>query len=180
MLAAGGDLRAGLADYREVVQRVPQPQHVVELGELLEAAGQQDQAQQQYAVVRATQRLFAAQGADVDLELALFEADHGTPATALSYAKKAYADRPQSVLVQDAYAWALHRAGRSAQALPIARQAVRLGTELPTLHYHLGAIAAAAGDRALAKAELTQALALNPAFNPLQAPQARRLLGTLG
>ena len=129
--------------------------------------------------MRATQRLFAAEGADVDLELALFEADHGTPATALGYAEKAYADRPDAVLVQDAYAWALHRAGRSAEALPVAKAALRLGTRLPVLQYHLGAIAAAAGERETARTALTAALRLNPRFDPLQAPEARRLLGSL-
>ncbi len=180
VLAATGETTAALADYQEAVQRQPQPQFLVELGTLLEADGQADAARQQYDVVRATQRLFAAEGADVDLELALFEADHGDPATALRYARSAYADRPDAVLVQDAYAWALHKAGRSAEALPIARQAQRLGTRLPVLRFHLGVIAAAAGDATAARTALTDALRLNPRFDPLQAPEARRLLGRLG
>jgi tetratricopeptide (TPR) repeat protein len=179
VLAATGQTRAALADYQESVQRQPQPAVLVELGTLLEATGQERAAQAQYDVVRATQKLFAAQGADVDLELALFEADHGDPATALRYAEKAYRKRPDAVLVEDAYAWALHRAGRSAEALPLARRALRLGTRLPVLQYHLGAIAAAAGDRATARTALTAALTLNPRFDPLAAPQARRLLGGL-
>jgi Flp pilus assembly protein TadD len=129
--------------------------------------------------VRATQQLFASSGANVDLELALFEADHGSAARAVAYATSAYHARPQSVLVQDAYAWALFKSGRVAEALPIARQAQRIGTRLPYLRYHLGVIAAAAGDRRTARAALSQALALNPSFNPLQAPHARRLLRSL-
>ncbi|MCW2608114.1 MAG: hypothetical protein JWO60_2807, partial [Frankiales bacterium] len=54
------------------------------------------------------------------------------------------------------------------------------GTRLPVLHHHLGVIAAAAGDTATARRELTAALTLNPRFDPLQAPEARRLLGRLG
>ncbi len=179
VLAATGQTTAALADYQDAVGRQPQPQFLLELGTLLEASGQGAAAKAQYDVLRATQQLFAAQGADVDLELALFEADHGSPATALRYAKAAYADRPDAVLVEDAYAWALHKAGRSAEALPVARRAVRLGTRLPGLQYHLGVIAAAAGDRTLARTALTRALTLNPRFDPLQAPEARRLLGTL-
>ncbi|MCU1692100.1 MAG: hypothetical protein JWM64_1191, partial [Frankiales bacterium] len=179
VLAATGRTTAALADYQDAVTRQPQPQFLLELGTLLEASGQQAAARQQYDVLRATQRLFAASGADVDLELALFEADHGSPATALRYAKAAYAARPDAVLVEDAYAWALHRAGRSAEALPVARRALRLGTRLPVLQYHLGAIAAAAGDRTTARRALTAALSLNPRFDPLQAPEARRLLGRL-
>jgi tetratricopeptide (TPR) repeat protein len=178
-LAAAGDATAALAVYREAVQEQPQPSYVVELAELLDATGQEVAAREQYDVVRATQQLFASSGANVDLELALFEADHGSAARAVAYATSAYHARPQSVLVQDAYAWALFKSGRVAEALPIARQAQRIGTRLPYLRYHLGVIAAAAGDRRTARAALSQALALNPSFNPLQAPHARRLLRSL-
>lgn len=179
-IAAAGDPTAALALYREAVQAQPQPSYVIELGELLEATGQGAAAKEQYDVVRAIQQLFAAAGANVDVELALFEADHGTPATALGYAAAAYKTRPDAILVQDAYAWALHAAGRDAEALPIAQRALRLGTNLPVLHYHLGVIQAAVGAREEAKRSLSAALALNPEFNPLQAPKARALLKTLG
>ena len=179
-LAAAGDTTAALSLYREAVDMQPQPAYVVELSELLQASGQTKAAAEQFDVVRATEKLFVAAGANVDLELALFEADHGSPATSLRYATSAYKTRPDSILVQDAYAWALHRAGRSKEALPIARAALRLGTRLPGLQYHLGAIAAAAGERSAARTALTTALRLNPHFDPLQAPAARRLLGSLG
>jgi LuxR family maltose regulon positive regulatory protein len=78
-----------------------------------------------------------------------------------------------------AYAWALFRSGRVDAALVMARRAQRLGTRLPYLRYRFGVIAAAAGDRRTAKAALSQALSLNPSFNPLQAPAARRLLRSL-
>lgn len=179
VLFAEGQTAAGLADLRESVRRVPLPELVVSLARHLRAAGEDEAAEQQEDVVRAAQQLFAAAGADVDLELALFEADSGDPVRALEYADAAYATRPDAVLVQDARAWALHRAGRSAEALPLARQAVRLGTRLPSLHFHLGAIAAAAGDDATAREALTTALSLNPHFDPLQADEARALLGSL-
>ena len=177
---AVSDKTAALALYREAVQTQPQPAFVIELGELLEATGQTAAAQEQYNVVRATQQLFAASGANVDLELALFEADHGSAATSLKYATAAFRARPDAILVQDAYAWALHKSGRSAQALPIARKAQRLGTRLPYLRFHLGVIEAAVGERAAARRSLSSALELNPSFNPLQAPAARKLLKSLG
>jgi tetratricopeptide (TPR) repeat protein len=179
VLAAKGDTAAAASEYRRVVEQLPQPEFLVAFGELLEATGQRDAAQEQYAVVRATQRLFAAAGQDVETELALFEADHGTPAAAVASARKAYAKRPDSIFTQDAYAWALHAAGRSAEALPIARRAVRLGLQSPAMHYRHGAIEAAAGNMAEAKAALQKALALNPAFSPLHAPRAQELLESL-
>ncbi|MEX2289738.1 MAG: tetratricopeptide repeat protein [Mycobacteriales bacterium] len=179
VLAAQGDTTAALGELRTVVERLPAPEFLVAYGELLEATGQSEQAQEQYDVVRATQRLFAANGQDVDTELALFEADHGTPAAAVVAAEKAHAKRPLSIFTQDAYAWALHQASRSAQALPIARQAVRLGLPSPALYYRLGTIEAAAGETAAARISLQKALSMNPDFDPLRAPEAKALLGSL-
>lgn len=179
VLAAEGDATAALAALRDLVERLPAPELLIAYGELLEATGQAAQAQEQYAVVRATQALFAANGQDVDTELALFEADHGTPAAAVAAAAKAYATRPRSVVSQDAYAWALHRAGRSAEALPVARDALRLGWRNPAMLARVAAVEAAAGDPAAARRLLSEALALNPAFSPLHAPRAAELLGSL-
>ena len=179
VLAAQGKTAQAVELYADVVQRLPQPEFLVAYGELLEATGKPEEAEEQYAVVRAVQQLFAANGQDVDTELALFEADHGTPAAAVESASKAYAKRPDSVFTQEAYAWALHAAGRTAEALPIARQSVRLGLKSPSLHYHLGVIEAAAGETAAARASLQTALSLNPAFSPLHAPKAKALLDSL-
>jgi Flp pilus assembly protein TadD len=82
--------------------------------------------------------------------------------------------------VQDAYAWALHAAGRSAEALPVARASARLGLRSPSFAYHLGAVEAAAGDPAAARQALRRALDLNPTFSPLHAPRASALLDRLG
>src|SRR4051812_29940865 len=179
VVAAGGDAVAALASLREAVEAQPQPTYVVQLGELLEASGQTAAAREQYEVVRATEQLFAAAGANVDLELALFEADHGSAAVALRYATSAFRARPDSVLVEDAYAWALHRRGRDRAALVVAHRAVRLGTRLPVLRYHLGVIEAAVGNAAAARRDLRAALVLNPSFSPLQTPAARALLRRL-
>ena len=180
VMAAEGDTVAALADHRRVVERLPAPEHVVALGELLEATGDEQGAEEQYAVVRATQQLYAANGQDVDSELALFEADHGDPVAAVELAARAHAGRPDSVHVQDAYAWALHAAGRSAEALPLARASARLGLRSPSFAYHLGAVEAAAGDPDRARAALRRALDLNPAFSPVHAPRAAALLARLG
>jgi tetratricopeptide (TPR) repeat protein len=179
VLAAEGDAATALELYESVVTQLPQPEFLVAYGELLEAEGRLDEAEEQYSVVRAVQQLFAANGQDVDTELSLFEADHGTPADAVASAEKAYAKRPESIFTQDAYAWALHSAGRTAEALPIARKAVRLGLPAPAMHYHLGVIGAAAGDEPAARASLQKALDLNPSFSPLHAPKAAALLASL-
>ena len=65
-------------------------------------------------------------------------------------------------------------------ALPEARAATALGTADPQVLYHLGAIAACAGDEATARDALSRALASNPRFHPLDAPAAQSILDRLG
>jgi tetratricopeptide (TPR) repeat protein len=175
--AAGGDTAAAVADYRAALAKLPQPAYAAELGDLLAATGDAAGAEQQYALVRASAALLKEQGVDVDTELAVFAADHGDPAGALSAAQAAYAKRP-SIWVADALAWALHVSGRDAEALQYADQALKLGTRNAMLSYHRGAIRAALGDKAGASADLSAALALNPHFSVRHAPEATRLLAT--
>ena len=177
--AVRGDVDGALADYRVAIARQPQPATLLELGELLQAQGRTGEAEQQYAVLRASLQLYAASGQVIDAELALFEADHGDPGRAVEFAQQAYAARPDSVVTQDAYAWALHAAGRDGEALPLAHAALRTGLQSASLRYHLGAIEVALGQSAAGRSDLQAALALQPGWNPLQAPKARALLAAL-
>jgi tetratricopeptide (TPR) repeat protein len=175
VLAAEGRTAEAVAAYRSLVARLPQPAYAGAFGDLLAATGDRAGARQQYALVRAEERILAANGVDVDLELALFEADHGNPGVALDAARKTYAQR-RGIFAEDALAWALHAAGRDAEALPHARAAQRLGTRNASLRYHLGMIEHSLGDRAGARRDLAAALAINPHFSVLQVPAARRVL----
>ena len=111
----------------------------------------------------------------MDLELALFEADHGDPARALDLAEAAYRTR-QTVRTADALAWADHRSGRPADAARLSAEALRLGSRDPLLLYHAGIIARDAGDAADARADLTAALDLDPGFSAVGATAARQAL----
>jgi tetratricopeptide (TPR) repeat protein len=126
--------------------------------------------------VRAMQRLQAANGVETDLELALFEADHGSePAAAVAMARSAYQQRP-GIRAADALAWALYRSGAAPEAEPLIAEALRLGTQDATLFFHAGMIARASGRRAESHDYLRRALTLNPHFSPLHAPAAREAL----
>ena len=77
-----------------------------------------DGAEQAFALVRGQRA--AARGrraSQVDLESALFEADHGDPAHAVALARSAYSTR-QTVLTADALGWALTRDGQAAPHCP--------------------------------------------------------------
>ena len=177
--AARGDVDAALAGFRAVTDVSPLPEHLVEHGEYLESLGRTEEAEQQFALVETVQQLFAANGASDDLTTALFAADHGDPVSALVSATAEY-ERRQNVDSQDAYAWALHTAGRDAEALPLAQQATSLGGASALFLYHRGAIEAALGMTDQARATLAQALDTNPHFSPLLAPRAEELLAELG
>ncbi|TML33419.1 MAG: tetratricopeptide repeat protein [Actinobacteria bacterium] len=115
---------------------------------------------------------------NTDAEIALFEADHGSPQRAVTLARRAYAAAP-SVRSADALGWALTAAGHPADGLAYARRALRLGSRDPLFLYHAGMAARAAGAYAAARTYLARALSLNPRFSPLYAPRAARALRSL-
>jgi tetratricopeptide (TPR) repeat protein len=176
--AARGRLPAAIALYRRATAQVPLPELLIGLGEALQADGQTAAAEDQYALVEVEQQLFAANGVRTDMEMASFFADHGDPSTAVTLATAAYHERP-SVLGADTLAWALYRAGRSREAGPYLAQALRLGTRNSRMLYHAGMIEIALGEVAAAREHLGEALALNPAFSPLDAPHAAAALAAL-
>lgn len=176
--AARGDVDGALVDWTEVVQRLPEPGYLSELGDLYASLGRIQEAEDQYAVVRVTEQLFTAAGSDLDLEQSLFAADHGDPAGALRSAERAWQNR-RSVDTADAYAWALHVNGRSAEARALTTQAQRLGTRSASFAYHRGMIEMAVGDLQAARSSLSSALEINPHFSPLHAPRAQAALQQL-
>jgi tetratricopeptide (TPR) repeat protein len=177
--AARGQVDLAVRSYEQVVREQPLPEHLVEYGEFLLSVGRDDAAAQQFAVLGTVRTLFEANGVSDDLGVALFEADHGSPAVAVTAARAEF-DRRQNVDAQDALGWALHMAGRDAEALEHARAATALGGASARFLYHRGAIEAALGRNDDARATLTEALDRNPYFSPLFGPQAAELLDSLG
>jgi tetratricopeptide (TPR) repeat protein len=176
--AASGRLGEAVRRLRGVVARLPLPQYIVALGDDEIAAGRAVAARRDLALVGAEERLLAANGVNTDVDLALFEANHGSPARAVALARRAWAAAP-SVRSADALDWALARSGAPRAALPWARRALALGSQDALFLYHAGMAARAAGDRADARRWLTASLAHNPRFSPLYAPRAQRALEAL-
>lgn len=179
LAVAQGDLAVAERRWTGVVRRVPLPEYLLELGEVQLERGRASEAEQQFSIIRTTSRLFDASGVNTDLETAIFEADHGSPARALRMARAEWSAR-QSIHVADALAWALHVNGRDAQALELARRATRLGTEEARLWMHRGLIEASLGMRDDAARHLRRGLAADPGVSPWQASQARDALDGLG
>ncbi len=80
------------------------------------------------------------------------------------------------VYTEDAYAWALHRNGREAEARASIDRATALGTPDAMLLFHAGAIRIAQRDLAGGRKLVARALALNPKFDVTGAEEASRLL----
>jgi tetratricopeptide (TPR) repeat protein len=161
---AKGRPRAALARWRKLSAAVPSPHYAGDVVELSLALGLRDDAERAVERVRALNRRLAAAGTDVDGEAALFEADHGSPAKAVAMARRAYAEAP-AVQRADALGWALTRAGRPAEAIRYAREALRLGTREPTFLHHAAIAAREAGRNGLARRWLRELRAQDPSFS---------------
>jgi tetratricopeptide (TPR) repeat protein len=172
--ASRGELGSAIRRYRAVVTRLPMPEYVVGLAEVELAAGRRAAAREDLALVEVQQRLLRRGGVNVDAEIAIVEADHGSPARAVELARRAYAAAP-GVRGADALGWALTRAGRPADGLDHARRALRLGSRDALFLYHAGIAARDAGLAGPARRYLTRALA-GDALSPLHARDARTAL----
>jgi tetratricopeptide (TPR) repeat protein len=176
--AAGGRLQAAIRGYEDIVRRRPLPQYVIALGETQQAAGRRADARETFALVDAERRLLAANGVNTDVEIALFEADHGDRGRAVDLARRAWRAAP-SVRSDDAVSWALTRSGRPSDGLAWARRAVKLGSRDPLILTRAGLTARAAGHDRAARRYLHRALQANPRFSVVWAPRARRALRSL-
>ncbi len=165
--AALGDLVGAAALYEDAARRLPTPDVIVALGDVYTRMGDAARAQQQYVLVTATQTLLAANGVRNDVDLALFDLDHGIGnSEALSAATTEYAVRP-STSVAVILAWAEYKNGETGAAIRHANEALRLGWHDPLTLYRAGVIADAAGDHARALSLLRASSDLNPHFSTL-------------
>jgi tetratricopeptide (TPR) repeat protein len=176
--AGRGDFGPAIRHYREVVDRLPLPEYAIALGETEEAAGRIAAAARDYSLVGAEVKLLRANGVNTDVDLALFEANHGSAARAVIFGRRAWKQAP-SVRSADAYAWALYRTGRVGTATRFSEEAMRLGSRDPSFLYHAGMIARRTGRPEQAHRLLGALLAQSPRFSPLYAPHARRALEAL-
>ncbi|HKE78927.1 MAG TPA: tetratricopeptide repeat protein [Solirubrobacteraceae bacterium] len=155
---ARGRFAPAIARLSRVIERLPLPAYVIALGEAQAAAGRRAAARQTFDLVRVEVMLQQRAGVNADVELALFEADHGSPRRAVDLGRRAWAAAP-SVRSADALGWALHKAGHARAALGWARRALALGSRDPAFLLHAGLIARAADRPDLAKRWLAGARA---------------------
>ena len=170
-----GRTDAALTGYAALVRRAPTPGYLLEYAELLRAAGRPAEADTQLTLAATAQQLFTDNGGVDGLTAAALAMATGDTAEAVRQAQAEWSRR-QFADVADTLGWALHLAGRDADALSYVERATATGSRNASYAYHLGAVEAALGRVEAARADLNRALATNPYFSPLDVPQARRLL----
>ncbi|MES5823594.1 tetratricopeptide repeat protein [Streptomyces sp. RG80] len=183
VLAALGRTSEALSAYRMALAKRPDPQYALELGELYESVGLRQAAEVQYDLLRERVRGAAAGGADEELVLGVFEADHGFPDEAVRRLRAEWRRQP-GIAVADALGWALHRAGQDEEALRYAMVATDRtkggGVRSAPYAYHRGMIERQLEKYGPARRHLQEALRINPYFSPLWARSAREALTALG
>jgi tetratricopeptide (TPR) repeat protein len=164
-LAGRARLEGSITLWRRAVERLPLPEYAIGLGEAELAAGRVADGRRDLALVGAEETLLAGAGVNTDVELAIYEADHGSRERALDLARRAWAAAP-SVRSADALGWALTRSGRADEGLRWARRALKLGSVDPVFRYHAAVAARKLGRREEAARDLRLAKAHGLATHP--------------
>jgi tetratricopeptide (TPR) repeat protein len=177
--AAQGDYDAAIERYRRAIGIVPQPDLLAALGDVYAVAGRPDEARLQYDTVAYIGKLAEITQQVYNRQLANFYSDHDVHlAEALTLATTELESR-RDILGYDAAAWAYYKNGLLDPAQAMIEEAMKLGTRDARLFYHAGMIARAQGRTAEAQRLLSEALAINPYFDVLQASVARDALSEL-
>lgn len=177
--AALGDLDDAIDSYERSTAILPSPDHLASLGDLYQLTGEPGAARQQYDTVLVIGDLAELNRVVYNRQLARFLADHDRDTDrAVELAEAEMAVR-QDRYGHDTLAWALHKAGRTDEALVAIERAMEGGTADARILFHAGMIRLALGGDDDAERLLSEALAVSPAFDPLQAPIARAALDEL-
>jgi tetratricopeptide (TPR) repeat protein len=180
VLAARGERTGAISVLENAIAERPTAEVAILLGDLLRLEGRVTDADRADRVVRDLARDERAAGADVNLELSLFEADRGNTVRALELAQQAHSVKPDNVNANIALAWALRTNGRASEAIPYIDQALRLGTRDGLLRFRAAAVLADAGDSQRAATELRTAFDINPLFSFGHLADARALAARVG
>lgn len=177
--AAQGRAGEAIRFYKLAQASVPLPDYAAALYNLYTLAGKSKEAAGQLELIDVIDQLARANGEKTNRNLAIIYCDENRRLDrALELAREELNVR-RDVYSYDALAWALYKNGQFADAQGAMERATGLSTPEPAFYYHAGMIAAALGRRAEAIRLLERALALNPAFDPAQAPLAQRKLASL-
>ena len=173
VLAARGDLEAGIDVLEEVLSFGPDADAAVVVGDLHTLAGDLEAAERSYVLLEeAAAKAPEAYRRDVSI----FLSNHDRfPERALELAEADLETRHDSG-AYDTLAWALYRNGRYDEAREASDRALEMGTSDAVAYYHAGVISLALGELDRGISEIEAALEINPFFNALLAKEARSIV----
>ena len=183
-IAGKGRIRAALGDFTGAVKfltdannRVPNVETAILLGDIYAKQGDAEKAKQQYELVEIIEQKIGA--SNDQKRLALLWADQNIKLDeALAIAQRERGMR-KDIFTADVLAWVLYKKGLFQEAKKAADEAMNLKTNDARILYHAGMIEKAIGNKKQAVKLLQTALKLNPAFDLLQAENAKKSLQEL-
>lgn len=183
-LAAKGKVRAAQNDFDTAIKiltdanlRVPNVETAILLGDIYTKQGNGEKAKEQYDLVEIIEQKIGA-GNDRK-RLALLWADHDVQLDEAWAIARRESEMRKDIFTADALAWTLYKKGQLTDAKSAITNALNLKTNDARILYHAGMIEKDLGNRQEAKKLLETALKLNPAFDLLQAENARKALQEL-
>jgi tetratricopeptide (TPR) repeat protein len=179
VLYASGKAAQAAALISQVVEAQPLAQYAIAEGDYFMAAGMTAEATNAYQLVDAIVELSRSNGVNVDIEMAIYEADHHPKPSLVESTRRAARERP-GVTAHHAFAWVLHRLGRHREASEEIAKVIAVGDRDPVFRFHAAAIAAAAGDRRGATEQLDMVLRSNPRALGIKPSELESLAKSLG
>ena len=171
--AAQGDYNDAITFYEQAVSIIPQPDLLAALGDLYTLTGDAPKAKQEYDTVEFIGKLEAINQVIYNRQLALFYANHNRNLEKSLDMSQKELEKRKDIYAYDTYAWALYKNDRYTEAAEMMKNAMKLNTLDAMLYYHAGMIYHALGEDKQAERMLSQALAINPHFDLIQASIAR-------
>lgn len=161
----------------DALNRVPNVETAILLGDIYTKQGDAEKAKQQYDLVEVIEQKI---GVNNDQKrLAMLWADHDTRLDeALTIAEREHGMR-KDIFTADALAWVLYKKGNFEEAKKASDEAMRLKTDDARILYHAAMIENAIGDKKEAAKLLQKTLRTNPKFDLLQAEIAKKTLQEL-
>jgi len=174
--AAQGKIAQAIESYTRAQSAVPLVEYAAALEDLYTAAGKPEAAHRQAGMIEMIDRMEQASGLNVNRNLAMAYADRDRRLDrALALIEGEMRGR-RDIYTFDALGWVLYKNKKFEEAGKAKEKALELGTPEPGFYYHAAMIERALGQTEGARKHLEKALALNPNFDPRQAPLARAAL----
>jgi tetratricopeptide (TPR) repeat protein len=179
VLAARDHAPEAIESYLHAQAIVPLPQYAGALADLYASLGKSEEARKQRANIDMIAQLEEAVGQKANRTLALVYANQGRNLERAQALAEADLELRKDIYTWDAFSWVQYKRGRMEEARKASQEALKTGAKEPLLLFHAGVIARAAGDAEGGRKLIESALALNPRFDPVQAPAARKLLSEM-